>query len=96
MYNRPDHWVHKRKLKKAFYDEFFTLNIPAAIKKYRKPLLIIHGEKDEAIPLTDPKALYRFANKPKKLVIVKGADHRFLRKGTFSKLIKEIDRFIKK
>ena len=96
VYTQGREWLYHKKLKKAFYDEFFVLDIKKSIKKYRRPILIIHGGKDEAIPLTDPKELYSFAHKPKKLVIVKGADHRFLRKGMWSKLIKEIDRFIKK
>src|SRR3989338_5470437 len=53
VYNRPGKWYHGKKLKKAFYDEFFKLDIPNAIAQYQKPLLIIHGEKDEAVPLKD-------------------------------------------
>jgi len=88
-------WPHNKKLKKAFYDEFFTLDIPKAIKKYKRPLLIVHGEKDEAIPLRDPKELFKNAHKPKKLVIIRGADHRFSKPEHFKKLIKTIHRFIK-
>jgi len=95
-YHRPGHWVHQQRLRKAFYDEFFTLNIPAAIQKYRRPLLIIHGEKDEAVPLGDARELYRFARKPKKLVVIKGADHRFSKTKHFRKLLKTIQTFIEK
>ncbi len=76
-YHRPGWWVHHQKLKKAFYDEFFTLSIPNAIHRYRRPILIIHGSKDEAVPEFNAHELYRMAHKPKKLVIIKGADHRF-------------------
>ncbi len=92
-YNRPGHWVHRKKLKKAFYDEFFTLDIPKAIKKYKKPLLIIHGEKDE-IPLKEPLALFRLANRPKKLAIIRGADHSFHAPKHFGKVVKAIMKFI--
>lgn len=80
VYQRPGHWVHRKKLKKKFYDEFFTLNIPAAIKKYRRPLLIVHGSNDVLVPEFNAHELYKIAHQPKKLVIVRGADH------TFSKL----------
>lgn len=96
IYNRPGHWVHRKKLKKAFYDEFFTLNIPAAIKRYKKPLLLIHGEKDEAVPLKEARELLKMANKPKRLVIIKGADHRFGKPGDFRKVVKVIARFVNK
>lgn len=94
IYDRPDHWVHQKKLKKAFYDEFFTLDIPAAIKKYKKPLLIIHGEKDEAVPLKEAQELFEVANKPKKLVVIKDADHHFSRALHFVKVLKVLREFI--
>ncbi|MEK6920549.1 MAG: alpha/beta hydrolase, partial [Nanoarchaeota archaeon] len=77
VYNRPEKWYHGKKLKKAFYDEFFVLDIPRALKKYKKPLLIIHGSKDEGIPVLEAKDLYKVANEPKKLVVISGADHQF-------------------
>ncbi len=94
VYRRPGHWVHGKKLKKAFYDEFFTLNIPAAIKKYKKPLLIIHGEKDEAVPLKDAQELFQIANKPKKLIVIKDADHRFSKPLHFLKVLKVVNEFV--
>ena len=68
---------HKKKLKKAFYDEFFVLDIPRALKKYRKPLLIVHGTDDEAVPSLEAYDLFKIANEPKKLVVISGADHQF-------------------
>lgn len=94
-YHAPGKWYHGKKLKKAFYDEFFTLNIPHAIKRYKRPLLIIHGEYDEAVPLKEAQELFQYAHKPKKLVIIKGADHRFSHPLHFLKLIKTIHTFIK-
>ena len=94
VYDKPDKWYHKNKLKKAFYDEFFTLNIPTAIKKYKKPLLLIHGEFDEAVPLKDAEELLKIANKPKQLVIIKGADHSFTQPMHFLKLMKVVGRFL--
>ncbi|MBI2112248.1 alpha/beta hydrolase [Candidatus Woesearchaeota archaeon] len=95
VYNSPGKWYHHKKLKKAFYDEFFTLEIPKAIKKFKRPLLIVHGEKDEAIPLSDPEKLFENANKPKKLIIIRGADHRFTNPIHFKKLLTVIENFIK-
>lgn len=96
IYNRPEHWVHQQKLKKAFYDEFFTLDIPKAMRKYKKPLLIIHGENDEAVPLKEAQELFKLANKHKKLVIIGGADHRFSGKKEFGKVVKVVRKFVEK
>lgn len=95
-YNQPEKWYHDKKLKKSFYDEFFTLDIPKAIKKYGKPLLIVHGSKDSCVPVKEAYELYEFANKPKKLVIIKGADHQFSKKRHLLSLLWQIYRFIKK
>ncbi len=77
IYDRPGKWYHGKKLKKAFYDEFFVLDVIKLLKKYKKPLLIVHGSKDEAVPIFEAKDLYKTANEPKKLVVISGADHQF-------------------
>ena len=94
VYNKPGKWYHQKRLNKAFYDEFFSLDIPKAIKKYKKPLLLVHGECDEAVPVKDAEELLAIANKPKKLVIIKGADHSFTKPMHFLKLVKVVDRFV--
>ena len=104
IYNSPGKWIHRKKLRKKFYDEFFKLNIPKAIKKYNRPLLIIHGEKDPIIPSwKDPLELYALANKPKRLVIVKDAGHSYKDiDGTYrnplpwKRFISELDAFLRK
>ena len=40
------------------------------------PILIIHGDADELVPLHHAKDLYERANEPKMLEIIKGGDHR--------------------
>lgn len=96
IYDRPGKWVHGKKLKKAFYDEFFTLDIPKAIEKYKKPLLIIHGEKDESVPLKEAQELFMMANKPKKLVVIKDADHRFSKILHFRKVLNVVGEFVER
>ncbi|MEW5896344.1 MAG: alpha/beta hydrolase [Nanoarchaeota archaeon] len=96
-YNQLGKWYYEKKLKKAYYDEFFKLDVLGSLRKYKKPLLIVHGEKDEYIPVNkDPQELFQAANKPKRLVIIKDADHRFTKPLHFRKLIKTICSFIEK
>ena len=91
----PDHWTLGKKLKKAYYDEFFKLNIPNALKKFKKPILIIHGEKDQTCrPWKDPIELFEIANKPKKMVIISKADHRLTVPGTHKKWVNHVTKFI--
>ncbi len=41
-----------------------------------RPLLIIHGEADELIPVSQARELYRKAGQPKELALIPGAGHR--------------------
>jgi dipeptidyl aminopeptidase/acylaminoacyl peptidase len=40
------------------------------------PLLIIHGDRDETVPVSHAYDMYEKANEPKELVILEGAGHR--------------------
>lgn len=95
-YNHPEKWYHKKRLKKKYYDEYFTLDLPRSIKRFHKPVLIAHGTADEAIPVTEAYQLYNICNKPKKLAVIKGADHKFSKKRHALQLIWKIYWFIKK
>ncbi len=43
------------------------------------PLLILHGDADETIPLSQGQALFTAAREPKRLIVYPGADHNDLR-----------------
>ena len=45
------------------------------IPKIRVPLLILHGDRDEVVPLEQAKRLFAAANEPKELYVIRGAGH---------------------
>lgn len=45
------------------------------LPEIRVPLLVIHGTRDELIPVGEGKRLYEAANAPKELFLVEGAGH---------------------
>ena len=47
----------------------------------RRPLLVIHGAKDETVPLQQGQQSFALAGLPKKLVVVPSADHSFTNHG---------------
>jgi fermentation-respiration switch protein FrsA (DUF1100 family) len=51
------------------------LDSTAVIAKYRGPLLQIHGDADQIIPMTLGRKLFEAANEPKRWVTISGADH---------------------
>ena len=55
-----------------FPDRFESL---AKLPEVRCPVLVVHGEHDGLIPLSEGQALFQAANEPKALWVVAGADH---------------------
>ena len=49
----------------------------AAVKRSEKPKFIIHGERDELIPLTSVRSFYARLEEPKELVEIDRANHLF-------------------
>ena len=78
-------------LGKEFLEEVLNCDhewsIEKAIKELKTPILIIHGDKDEAVPLESSLSLYEWSknNNPKnELEIIKDATHTFNTKHPFA------------
>lgn len=57
------------------------------VGKIHAPLLIIHGDKDNLIPITLAQKLYRAANQPKKFLTVHDAGHNLLMDGALRQVM---------
>ena len=61
-----------------FLTDLDNYNLPLILKNWQKrPLLIIHGSNDETVDSAQAQRSFALAGRPKKLVIVSGADHSF-------------------
>lgn len=63
------------KVKPNFWKDMDNYNILKLIKEISAPLLIIHGNNDETVPLSETEDLYRNANNPKQKQIISGGKH---------------------
>lgn len=65
---------------KSFFPPAFDLGLPNNLGKLPpvKGVLIIHGEQDELVHWKDAVRIYQRVNEPKKILLVKDAEHRFL------------------
>ena len=54
----------------------------SAVTAAAKPTFIIHGERDELIPLKEVRRFYGLLSEPKELVVIDAADHLFDGKAT--------------
>ena len=71
-------------------------SIKEAVENSKIILTMIHGEKDEVVPVSFSKkviALFPFATK--KIVIIKNGDHSLSDKKPLKRIIKELDIIIK-
>ncbi|MHC1636060.1 MAG: alpha/beta hydrolase [Candidatus Methanospirareceae archaeon] len=59
------------------YEDFARYDIGEAISNLKRPILIIHGDKDDIVSVEDAERLYDKAGEPKKLEIIKGGNHVF-------------------
>lgn len=74
-------YIGNRKIKKTFLDDMKKYLPARAVEKISAPFLIIHSDSDEILPVSHAKDLYKFAKEPKRLEIIKGADHSFSKSG---------------
>ncbi|OGK38484.1 hypothetical protein A3F03_03260 [Candidatus Roizmanbacteria bacterium RIFCSPHIGHO2_12_FULL_41_11] len=79
--------------------KFLVLKSPvadfAAAKKITIPTLIVHGNQDEEVPVSQSRQLVQTLQNGT-LIEIKGADHRYSGKGQMEQLISAIDDFVSK
>lgn len=77
-------------------DSCLKFNGLNALREIRVPVLIVNGSEDESVPISHAKRVYECSNKPKKLVVVNGADHAFSSDENKKELIKETAEWFRK
>jgi len=71
-------WIsyHGRRINVSLLDELEKINIPAEIKKISCPVLIIHGDADQTVPVEEAHELHTLLKGTKKICILEECDHR--------------------
>jgi dipeptidyl aminopeptidase/acylaminoacyl peptidase len=73
---KDDGMISGIKFNESIYTDFETYDLLSEAKKI-SCALVMHGEIDETVPCSEGKTIYKCLEKPKKLEIIKGADHIF-------------------
>lgn len=60
---------------KSFYDEVKNIGIYKDARKIKAPVFIVHGDKDDVVPISQSQKLLKALDGQKRLEVVKGADH---------------------
>jgi fermentation-respiration switch protein FrsA (DUF1100 family) len=53
----------------------YRFDTVGALRDFRKPVLVVHGDADTIVPYTLGKELFERLDAPKQLVTLRGADH---------------------
>jgi esterase/lipase len=81
------------KLKYTFYEDAIQNNGYEAALNIHIPTLIVHGDKDESVPVNQSLKLSKIIP-DSKLVIVKGSDHRYTNESHAQEMLKSFADFI--
>jgi len=85
----------KLRLNYNFYEDFKNNDGYKAVKKIKIPTIIIHGDKDESVPVEQSKKTASLM-KNCKLEIIKEADHRYSKPEDREKMLNLISEFVVK
>lgn len=65
-----------QRLNSALLDDLERIDVPESARRIICPVLIIHGDADEVVPVKEARELNDCLSSVKKLLILKGTDHR--------------------
>ena len=61
----------------SLLEDLERINVPEAARRIRCPVLILHGDADEVVPVAEAHELHETLTSPKRLSIFPDTDHRF-------------------
>lgn len=64
-------------LTEAFFADAEQYDLPSIMASLSQPLLVVHGDRDEIIPVENAYRLHRYKRVNAELAIIPGADHMF-------------------
>lgn len=83
----------KKKLNYSFFEDYKNNDGYEASKKIKIPTLIVHGDKDESVPIEQSKKTANILENCK-LEIIEGADHKYSKSDDFEKMLNLISNFV--
>ncbi|MGE5216100.1 MAG: alpha/beta hydrolase [Chloroflexota bacterium] len=80
---------HGQRLNVSLLDDLDRLNVPAAARNVSCPVLILHGDADEVVPVEEAYELSACLANSKRLSILKDTDHRFSNPAVMQQAVEE-------
>ena len=73
---KKDESISDIRFQSSIFVDFSRYDLFSEARKVSRAI-VIHGELDEVVPCIEGKAIYENLKRPKKLIVIKGADHTF-------------------
>ena len=83
-------------IKHTFITDSARWDMKKVMKKIKCPILIIHGNKDEIVPLSQSEEIIKYMNEPKKLFVISGFGHGSANKDQIRVIYKEIGEWLER
>ena len=83
-------------IKHSFITDSAKYDMKNIMKKIKCPVLIIHGDEDDIVPLTQSQEIVEYINEPKKLVIIEGMTHNVTNASQMNSILKELSEWLEK
>jgi pimeloyl-ACP methyl ester carboxylesterase len=83
----------EQRINYSFFQDAMAVNVFQILDRIRIPVLIVHGSRDEIVPVAQSRKT-AFLLPDCRLEVIKGADHTYSQTLHFNQMIKFISRFI--
>lgn len=67
---------HGQRINVSLLEDLDRLDVAREARQIACPVLIVHGDRDETVPVQEARELHDLLAVPKRLVVLQGADHR--------------------
>ena len=92
-------FYHGQRLNVSLLDDLEKIDVAGAAQRVACPVLILHGDRDEVVPVEEAHELHGHIPTTKKLSILKGADHRLsdsnLRDAALTEAVEWLDQCVR-
>jgi len=78
-----------QRLNLTMLEDLESIDVVGAVEKIRCPVLILHGDADEIVPVAEAHELHGCLKNSKRLSILNGADHRLSDRATMQRAMHE-------
>ncbi len=80
---------HGRRINVTMLEDLESINVPKAASQVHCPTLVIHGDRDETVPVEEGRELFSLLPGAKKLAVIQGGDHRFSQPDHLQKILND-------